>query len=85
MIIHIMLMEVNLEREEAIPAIPPHMDQEMALALCKKAIEHRMEAMKAKMPKPIIKEIPATTKSNTDCTLNPMNSIMFPLLWSRKM
>lgn len=74
MTIHIMLMEMNIGREGAIPL---YKDQRMSLALYKKATEHRMEAMKAKMPKPIIKEIPATTKSNTHCTLNPMNGIMY--------
>ena len=38
------------------------------MALWKKAAEQRMETIKAKIPRPIIKEKPATTKSNTHCT-----------------
>lgn len=42
-----------------------------------KTAEQRMEAMKAKKPKPITKEIPATTKSIMHCTLNPIGSTIF--------
>lgn len=53
------------------------MDQETTLALCKKAAEQRMEAMKEKRPKPIIKEIPATVKSSKHCKLNPINAVIY--------
>lgn len=56
--------------------MPPKKDQETTLALCKKATEQRMEVMKAKKPKPITKEIPATIKSNMHCKLNPINAII---------
>ena len=49
--------------------------QLISLAFWKKAAEHRIEAMKANNPIPIIREIPATTKSNTNCTLNPISTI----------
>ena len=47
-------------------------DQEASLAFCTNAAEQRMEAMKAKTPKPMMRENPATTKSITDCTLRPI-------------
>lgn len=55
------------------------MDQETSLAWWKKAAEQRIEAMNAKIPKQIIKEIPATTKSIKPCTLaTPIIIIISP-------
>lgn len=51
--------------------------QYTSLALLMNAAEQRMEAIRAKIPKPIIKETPATTKSIKYCTLNPNNTIFF--------
>ncbi|CAF2161114.1 unnamed protein product [Brassica napus] len=42
---------------------------QVALTWWKKAKEQRTEAIRAKNPNPIIKEIPATTRSIAVCTL----------------
>lgn len=57
--------------------------QEASLALYKKAAEQRIEAIKAKTPKPIIKENPATTKSIMHCTLKPITKTIFLYLFYR--
>ncbi|KAM7256189.1 hypothetical protein ACFE04_011930 [Oxalis oulophora] len=46
-----------------------------------KAAEQRTEAVKVKMPKPIIKEKPATIKSAMPCKLKPINNIVIDLDW----
>ncbi|CAN7050136.1 unnamed protein product [Brassica rapa subsp. trilocularis] len=42
---------------------------QVALTWWKKATEQRMEAIRAKNPNPIIRDIPATTRSIAVCTL----------------
>lgn len=49
-----------------------------SLACWKKAAKQRTEAMKEKMPNPIISDMPATTKSIMDCKLTrPINILSY--------
>lgn len=51
--------------------------QEKSLALLKNAVAHRMEAINAKKPKPMIKETPATRKSNMPKPITIIVAIFF--------